>query len=465
MQSLSRKIRDGSAVICIVGLGHVGLSLALPVASRYRVYGLDTDAVVVQGLLRGDSHIDDVPDADLRAQLGRTFFPTTDPNVLELADIVIIAVPTPVNAARKPDMRYINGAIQSVAQRLKPSRLVVLESTTYPGTVDEVVVPTLERASGLKAGVDFAVAHSPERIDPGNRSFKLSKIPKLVGGIDEESTAIATLFYSQVFDDVISLRDAKTAEATKMLENVFRQVNIALVNEMAIIFERMGVNIWEAIKAARTKPFGYMPFYPGPGVGGHCVPVDPLYLDYRARQRGSLSRFIELAASANEFMKFHTVSLLEKGLGMAGKTLVGSDVAILGLSYKGGVRDTRESPSRGVIEECFSRGCDVRTWDSLVRTIETDFGKMVTKVPLEEAVRGADAVIIMVDHQHAGIEDIPDLLHLMRPPPVIVDTRNFFDIPPDGAIYLGLGKPIDGQVLTRRRREWEDEVVRAEQKE
>ncbi len=447
MDSLSHKFQEGEAVVCVVGLGYVGVPLALALASKFTVYGLDSDPGVVRQLRNGVPHVENVAPEDLRRRLHESFFPTLDASVLDSADVVIITVPTPLNRRDKPELRHIREVLEVLGPRVHRDQLIVLESTTFPGTVDDVVVPILERGSGLTSGSDFLVAFSPERINPGGEQ-ELTGIPKVVGGIDSQSTAMAELFYSQVFDEVVSVRDAKTAEATKMLESVFRLVNIALVNELALIYEKLGVDIWEAIEAAKTKPFGYLPFYPGPGVGGHCVPIDPFYLHYKAQQHGAQSRFIELAKHINEFMVMHVVRLLEKGLEAAGKPLDGADVAVLGLSYKPGLGDTRGTPARDLIEELRSRGCHVRAWDQVVRRLETDDGPLDTDLPFSEGLRGADAAVLLLEDLDGLKKDLSQSLPLMNSPPVLVDTRNVFRVPPPGTIYMGLGKPLDGHPVS-----------------
>lgn len=277
----------------------------------------------------GKSHIQDVTDEELSRCLGKTYFPTSDPEDLRRCDILIICVPTPLSEDRTPDLSYIKSACRTIAIVLHPGQFVILESTTYPGTTDEVVVPILEE-TGLVAGSDFGVAYSPERVDPGNKNFPIDRIPTVVGGITPECTEITGALYGSVMDQVVPVRDAATAEAVKMMENIFRNVNIALVNEMALIFERMGIDTWEVIDAAATKPYGFMPFYPGPGIGGHCIPLDPYYMSYRAKKYGFIPRFIETSGEINEFMKMHVINLAERGLHQVGRRLFGAKVAVMG---------------------------------------------------------------------------------------------------------------------------------------
>ncbi|RLI76191.1 UDP-N-acetyl-D-glucosamine dehydrogenase, partial [Archaeoglobales archaeon] len=283
MKNLLMKIKDKTARIGIIGLGYVGLPLAVAFARKFEVVGYDINEKTVNNLLNGKSHILDVSDDMIKKYLKKSFHPTADHKELEKCDFIVICVPTPLTAAKEPDLRYIKSACEVIAMILRRGQFVILESTTYPGTTEEVVIPILER-TGLKAGIDFGVAYSPERIDPGNKTYTIEKIPKVVGGINTECTEIAAMLYGSIIEKVVKVRDAKTAEAVKMVENIFRNVNIALVNELALIFEKMGIDVWEVIDAAKTKPYGFMPFYPGPGIGGHCIPLDPFYMSYIAKR-------------------------------------------------------------------------------------------------------------------------------------------------------------------------------------
>jgi UDP-N-acetyl-D-glucosamine dehydrogenase len=327
-----------------------------------------------------------------------------------------------------------------VASFLRKGQFIILESTTYPGTTDEAVVPTLAE-TGLRPGVDFGVAYSQERIDPGNKSYPVDKIPKVVGGITPECTEIAAALYGTIIATVHKVRDCKTAEACKILENTFRSVNIALVNELSLILEEMGIDIWEVIEAAKTKPFGYMPFYPGPGIGGHCIPLDPYYLAYKARRYGFFSRFIDLAGEVNDFMRIHTVNLIEAGLRTIGKEIRGSNIAILGLAYKKDIDDSRESPSKKVIEELVSLGGVIRAYDPYVKMAETRVGTIKSLKSLNEALKDADCAAFLVDHTAFRRVKAQQLKKQMDHP-IIIDTRNLFrreDL--EGLTYLAIGKP------------------------
>lgn len=447
MKELTRKVVNRDAVIGIIGLGYVGLPLAVAFGRRFRVYGFDTDPQLIAELKKGVWQNPDAPSNQLRPLLGVSLFPTGDETELTHCDFLLIDVPTPLRGDREPDLGFVVDACEMVRRNLRLGQFVILESTTYPGTTETVLLPILE-GSGLKAGEDFGIAYSPERIDLGSHSFPLRSVPKVVGGLTPECTEIACQLYRTIIDEVVPVRDCKTAEATKMLENIFRIVNISMVNEMAMIFERMGINTWEVVDAAATKPFGFLPFYPGPGAGGHCIPVDPFFLSYRAKQFGVVPRFIELSGEINEFMKFHVVRLLEEGLTRARKPLHGANVVLFGLAYKRDVPDTRESPSRKVLEELRRRGVKVRVYDPLVPRLETLSGPVESVVNLEAALEGADALILMTDHTAFRELDYEGLSARMESPPVLVDTRNLVSHPPRGSIYVGLGKGLIEETTT-----------------
>jgi UDP-N-acetyl-D-glucosamine dehydrogenase len=371
--------------------------------------------------------------------LNKSFYPTTDHKDLEKCDFVIICVPTPLTAEKKPDLGYVKDACETIAMilRLKRGQFVILESTTYPGTTEEVVIPILER-SGLKVGIDFGVAYSPERIDPGNKEYTVEKIPKVVGGINEECTEIAAMLFSCVVEKVVKVNDAKTAEAVKMVENIFRNVNIALVNELSLIFEKMGINTWEVIDAAATKPYGFMPFYPGPGVGGHCIPLDPFYMSYIAKRYGFIPRFIETSGEINEFMKVHVVNLVEKGLRKVNKRIRGAKVAVMGLAYKRNIDDARESPSIKIIEELVNRSAEIKVYDPYVKSIKTKVGEFYSEKSMEDTLRDVDCAVFVVDHDVFRKMEMGWMRGLMKSP-VVVDCKNVFDNG-SGVVYLGIGK-------------------------
>ncbi len=421
IRELLEGIRGRRISVGVIGLGYVGLPLALLFSRKFKVVGFDKDPGRVRLLREGKSYLDLVLSEEIRE--ATNFRPTDDFRELSGVRVYLITVPTPIKMNKEPDLRYVIEAGETVGKVLSKGDLVVLESTSYPGTTEEVLVPVLERVSGLKAGEDFGVAYSPERVDPGNRAYALEDIPKVVGGLDKELTEVTAEFYSTVFKRVVKVRDCRTAEAVKMLENIFRNVNIALVNELALIFERMGINIWEVIEAAKTKPFGFMAFYPGPGVGGHCIPVDPYYMSYRAKQFGMIPHIIELSGLINDYMPKHVVNLLELGLKKVGRKLRGAKVAVLGLSYKADVADTRESPSLKVIEELVFRGAEVRVHDPLVSEVSTEVGTFRSEVSEEDLIEWADAVIIAVNHTSYR-RVLPGIISRINVPKVVVDCRN-----------------------------------------
>ena len=406
---LRTAIADRTANVGIVGAGYVGLPLALSFAKAgYRVKVVDVNADRVRRLCAGESYIQDVSSEALSAQVkaGR-LDATTDYATLSDAHIIFVAVPTPFDRAKQPDLRYIVQSAESISAVLRKGQLIVLESTTYPGTTDEIMRPILER-TGLRAGVDFYLAFSPERIDPGNKTYTIENTPKVVGGIDAESTALATAALQVVTEGhVHPVSSARVAELTKLLENTFRAVNIALVNELAMLCDRMQIDIWEVIEAAATKPYGYMPFYPGPGVGGHCIPVDPYYLSWKAREFDFHTKFIELAAETNLGMPFYTVGRIREQLNDAGRSLRGSRILVLGASFKKDIDDARESPAIRVMEILMSEGALVEYHDPFVPVVELGAslfagdGTHVTlrSAPLEdERLRQADCVVILVAH-------------------------------------------------------------------
>jgi UDP-N-acetyl-D-glucosamine dehydrogenase len=412
------RIQKKRAKVGIIGLGYVGLPLAIEFARNgFDVTGFDVDAGKISRIDGGRSYIPDVSDADLAAAVGSgRFRAVSDFDRLRDMDVIDICVPTPLRKTRDPDLSYVVKAVEAVAGIVRAGQLVVLESTTYPGTTDEVVQPMLE-ANGLKADVDFLLAFSPERVDPGNAQFTTRDIPKVVGGVGPASTEAATLLYSSVVTSVVPVRSTRVAEMVKLLENTFRAVNIGLVNEVAMMCNTMGIDVWEVIEAAKTKPFGFMPFYPGPGLGGHCIPVDPYYLSWKARQSGFECRFIELAGQVNGAMPEYVVRRVSLALNSVKKPINGSRVHIFGASYKRDVNDVRESPALDVMALLIRDGAVVSYTDPYVpaltlreRTFESiDFDKAV-------ATR-FDCAVVATDHRVFDYERIAQM-------PLIVDTRN-----------------------------------------
>ncbi len=426
-QILLSSIVNRTAHVGVIGLGYVGLPLAMTVArSGFPVTGFDIDPAKMVAIEAGRSYIEAVPDDVLAGETaaGR-FRATTDFGRLAECDVIVICVPTPLTRHRDPDLSFIVKTCEAIAATLKPGQLIVLESTTYPGTTNEVVRPILER-DGLVSGRDFFLGFSPEREDPGNRDFKTSSIPKVVAGEGPDASRLVTAFYAAAVETVVPVSSTATAEAVKLTENIFRAVNIALVNELKVVYEAMGIDIWEVIDAAKTKPFGYMPFYPGPGLGGHCIPIDPFYLTWKSREYELPTRFIELAGEINSSMPRHVVSRLAEALDVRlGKALSRSKVLVVGLAYKKNVPDIRESPSLKLIELIEERGGSASYHDPFVPEIPKTREYLALKgrrsVPLDAKNVGAfDAVLIATDH------DDVDYAGLAGWAPLIVDTRNVF---------------------------------------
>lgn len=416
-------IRDKSARIGVVGLGYVGLPLIRAfVAAGYRTLGFDVDQSKIERLLKGESYIAHISGEWIaRCLAEKQFEPTSDMRRLAEADCILICVPTPLSESRDPDLAYVESTARQIAAVLRPGQLIVLESTTYPGTTRDVLLPILE-AGGLQAGRDFYLAYSPEREDPGNANFEASVIPKVVGGLDPVSLDLATQLYSRAVIKVVPVSSCEVAEACKILENTYRAVNIALVNELKLLYDRMGIDVWEVIAAAATKPFGYQAFYPGPGLGGHCIPIDPFYLSWVARKHGLPTRFIELAGEINTQMPRYVVDRLTRALNDRGKPVKGSKICLLGVAYKKDVDDPRESPSFVLMELLQARGAVLTYNDPLVPALP----KMrhhalpaMTSAPLTaEFLASQDCVLIATDHSAYDYEFI------VHHAPLVVDTRN-----------------------------------------
>ena len=415
---LLKRIENKQARLGVIGLGYVGLPLAIEFArAGFHVVGFDVDQSKVDALNSGRSYIPDVPSGHVAEAVKAGLFKATiDEKALSDVDIIDICVPTPLRKTRDPDLSYVVQAVETTARVLRKGQLVILESTTYPGTTDEVVQPALE-AKGLKTGDDFYLAFSPERVDPGNPTFQTKNIPKVVGGNNEASTRVAVAFYSQVIDTVVPVTSTRVAEMVKLLENTFRAVNIGMVNELALMCHRMNIDVWEVIDAAKTKPFGFMPFYPGPGLGGHCIPIDPFYLSWKARQSGFEARFIELAGNVNGGMPEYVVERTAEALNSARKALNGSRVHVFGVAYKRDVNDMRESPALDVMELLTRRGARVTYTDPYVPVLE--HGSLNLKsVPEGESADGADCALVITDHKVFNYEQIAQTF------PLVVDTRN-----------------------------------------
>ena len=420
---LERKIREKTAKVGVVGLGYVGLPLLRAfIRAGFSTIGFDVDEAKVKKLNAGESYIGHIPSDWIREWVttGR-FEATADMGRLCEPDAILICVPTPLNESRDPDLQYIEGTTAAIAEVLRPDQLVVLESTTYPGTTREVMLPALE-AKGLKVGQDFYLAFSPEREDPGNPNFSAERIPKVVGGIEPKSTQLAVALYGHAVVQVIPVASAEVAEACKILENTYRAVNIAMVNELKVLFQRLGIDVWEVIEAAKTKPFGFQAFYPGPGLGGHCIPIDPFYLSWLARRHGMTTRFIELAGEINTSMPEYVIHRVICALNEHAKPLKGSKVCILGMAYKKDVDDPRESPSFALMEMLLDGGAVVTYNDphipKLPKMRHYRVPEMTSSELTAEFLASQDCVLIATDHSAY------DYNFIVRHAPLIVDTRN-----------------------------------------
>ena len=386
--------------VLVIGLGYVGLPLAIQAArSGFRVTGYDTSEQIVAGLMAGRSHVDDISDADVAEMLAAGFRATADETTLKTQDVIVICVPTPLSAAAGPDLSAVRAATATAARLLRNGTLVSLESTTYPGTTEEVVRPLLEKASGLTAGIDFALAFSPERIDPGNPVYGFRNTPKIVGGLTPSCTDAAQAFYAQICDQVVPAKSAREAEMAKLLENTYRHVNIALVNEMAIFCSELDIDLWDAIRCAATKPFGFQPFYPGPGVGGHCIPIDPNYLSYKVRTLGYPFRFVELAQEINSRMPGYVTDRAAELLNRHAKPVNGAKVLLLGVTYKRDIADQRETPARPLARKLLSRGAQVSYHDPYVPEWQLDGQAIARQTDLDAALAQANLVILLQAHQ------------------------------------------------------------------
>ncbi|HKP54903.1 MAG TPA: nucleotide sugar dehydrogenase [Chloroflexia bacterium] len=418
---LAEKIEKCTATVGVIGLGYVGLPLAVDFAhAGFNVVALDLDESKVESIKAGRSYIKDIESADVqRAVASGKLHATTDYAALREADTVSICVPTPLRKTKDPDISYIVSATESLADNFRPGQLIVLESTTYPGTTDEVILPRLS-AGGYVVGEDFFLAFSPERVDPGNPHFKTSNIPKVIGGVTPRCRELASALYSHVVERIVPVSSTSTAEMVKLLENTFRAVNIGMANELAIMCAKLGIDVWEVIDAAATKPFGFMPFYPGPGLGGHCIPIDPHYLSWKLKTLDYKARFIELASEINTDMPLYVLDLVADALNDHAKPLRGSRVLVLGVTYKRDVEDVRESPAVDIINLLSSKGAHVDYHDPYAQTLQVaeDQPSLKTIDLSEEALQRYDAVVITTDHSSYDWEWIAANAMLL------VDTRN-----------------------------------------
>lgn len=419
MNALKTKLQNHQATAAVIGLGYVGLPLAMEIAEAgFEVIGIDLDSNKIATLKQGKSYILDVPEKVIAAAIGAgKFTATSDFSALANADTVSICVPTPLSKSRDPDISFILSATEETRKYLHRGQLIVLESTTYPGTTDELIAPELER-SGLKVGSDFFVAFSPERIDPGNASFRTRNTPKIVGGITAQCTEIARLFYSQFIDRVIPVSSTKCAEMVKLLENTFRSVNIGMVNELALMCDLLGVDVYEVIDAAATKPFGFSPFYPGPGLGGHCIPIDPHYLAWKLKALNFQARFIGLAAEINGMMPSVVTTMVSDGLNRVSKSIRGSKIMILGVAYKKNVSDCRESPALDVMRLLADKGAILAYNDPLVPTLRLGRSTLKSIDASAAEISKHDCIIIVTDHS------VYDFRKIVEAASLVIDTRN-----------------------------------------
>jgi len=419
LDELSGKIRSKTVRAGVIGLGYVGLPLAVEFAKvGVKTVGFDVDKEKVNSILHGKSYISDIESEVVsRVVNDGTLVATTDFSLLADVDTINICVPTPLRKTKDPDLSYVVKAVEQIAAHLRSGQLIILESTTYPGTVTEVVQPRLEKA-GLRVGADFSLAFSPERVDPGNAEWMTRNIPKVVGGTDSHSTELAAALYNLIVETVVPVSSTRVAEMVKLLENTFRAVNIGLVNELALMCRDLDVDVWEVIDAAKTKPFGFMPFYPGPGLGGHCIPIDPFYLSWKARQNGFESRFIELAGHVNASMPRYVVERVAEALNSRERSVRGSRVHLCGIAYKANVGDVRESPSIDIANLLIRQGANVSYSDPHVAVFR-EAGLALDEVPLKQALEdGVDVSVITTDHDGFDYDAI------VRLSPVVVDTRN-----------------------------------------
>ncbi|RKQ85522.1 nucleotide sugar dehydrogenase [Brockia lithotrophica] len=431
-EELLRKIRNRNAVVGVVGLGYVGLPLAVEIARvGFRVLGVERNPKRVDLVNSGKSYIDDVPTEKLAEVVreGRLEARVDFSRVPEM-DVIVIAVPTPLTRNLVPDLQYVEGVTRELSSRLRPGQLVSLESTTYPGTTEEVMLPILERGSGLRVEEDFFLAHSPERVDPGNKNFTTKNTSKVVGGVGPASLEVASAFYAQVIDQVVPVSSAKAAELVKVYENTFRAVNIALVNELALLCDRMGLNVWEVLDAAFTKPFGIMPFYPGPGVGGHCIPIDPHYLEWKAKEFNFNTHFIALAGEINRKMPEFVLEKVRRILNDMRLAPSAARVLLLGVAYKKDVSDLRESPALDVLRLLRREGAQVAYHDPFVPELSWE-GISLRSVPLtDEVLREHDLVVLTTDHTSVDYEFV------RRHARKILDTRGVYRRSPSDNVVL-----------------------------
>jgi len=417
--NIEKLIKTKKAKIAIIGLGYVGLPLVMEILrSGFTVTGIDVDVKKVARINRGKSPVLDVSDTNLKKAIkSGKFRATTDYSILSDSDVVSICVPTPLRKTKDPDISFIISAVNEIRKYIRKGQVIILESTTYPGTTRELIKPSLE-SGGLKTGKDFYLAFSPERIDPGNKQYNTKNTPKVVGGISDKCTRVAGLFYSQFIDNVMKVSGSDSAEMVKLLENTFRSVNIGLVNEMTLICEKLGINVWEVIDAAATKPFGFMPFYPGPGLGGHCIPIDPHYLSWKLKELNYNARFIELAGEVNSHMPEFVVSKIISSLNDKSKSVKGAKILVLGVSYKNDINDMRESPALDIIEILSRKGAKISYHDPYIPSFEIKGKSFKSKALTANLLKNSHCTVITTSHKCV------DYGKVLKNATTIIDTRN-----------------------------------------
>lgn len=428
---LEEKIAKKTAKICVIGLGYVGLPLAVAFAGKgYTVAGLDNNKSRVNRLKKGEQYILDIDFKEVLSLIRKKVFsPTTNRKILESSDIIIICVPTPLRKVKIPDISYVVNAAKTIKGHLRRNQLIILESTSYPTTTREVVLPILKK-SGLKEEKDFFLCFSPERVNPGDKKFPFTKIPKIVGGLSDKSSKLAKSLYSRIINAVFIVSGPEVAESSKLLENTFRLVNIALVNEFTMVAEKLGINMWEVVEAAKTKPFGFMPFYPGPGIGGHCIPADPLYLSWKSKKLGFKTKMIDLAAYMDHYMPKYTVGRIVKLLKHRGLAISKAKVLILGVTYKKDVKDLRESPALDIIEELKKRKVKVGYYDPLIPRLKIGNINLKSVSLTRAQLKKYDCLVIVTDHSKVNYE------FLRRNSKLLFDTRNVYKKNYDNVVRL-----------------------------
>lgn len=429
---LKERIKSRKAVLGVIGLGYVGLPLAVEMAGAgFQVYGIDVNEQKVAALFRGESYVIDVKSRQLASVIaaGR-FHPGTDFSVIEKCDAVSICVPTPLRKTKDPDISFIVAVVAQIQKYMHKGLLIILESTTYPGTTEELIQHEIEKL-GYKTGKDFFVCFSPERVDPGNAVFNTKNTPKVIGGVTPKCTELGCCLYSQILQKIVPVSSTKVSEMVKLLENTFRSVNIGLVNEIALMCDRMGINVWEVIEAASTKPFGFMPFYPGPGIGGHCIPLDPMYLSWKAKMFNFYNKFIELASDINANMPRYVISKVMDALNEQSKSLRGSKILVLGLAYKKDIDDIRESPALDLYAFLLEKGAEVDYHDPYVPTFKFNDSVVSSTEISPSVIKQYDCVILATDHTCFNYAEISENARL------IVDTRNGFKSQQEKIVKLG----------------------------